>query len=243
MFCPKCGTQLPDNSVACSSCGTTFAAAAAPRTMVAGAGVDKMKAASSDAFGAFKTFASDPVGGLSPAYDKLGAGKAMAVGITFGAVFALCIALALYRTLGQFLFHGFGGFLKILLIAVVPFVALMLSSLGVRTIFRGEGEIGTDSYVAGASLLPFGIVAIIMALLGSSLNMNVIYYLSLLSISLTILMLFAGLTRIYKISERMATIAIPLMLIVTGLLSRLIYEQMAKSGMGGGFNPGPGFGQ
>jgi hypothetical protein len=242
MFCPKCGTQLPDGSVACSSCGTTFGGAA-PRTMVAGGAGDRMKAASSDAFGAFKTFASDPVGGLSPAYDKLGAGKAMAVGITFGAVFALCIALALYRTLGQFLFHGFGGFLKILLIAVVPFVALMLSSLGVRTIFRGEGEIGTDSYIAGASLLPFGIVAIIMALLGSSLNSNVIYFLGLLSISLTILMLLAGLTRIYKISERMATIAIPLMLIVTGWLSRLIYEQMAKSGMGGGFNPGPGFGQ
>lgn len=242
MFCPKCGTQLPDNSVACSSCGTTFGGAA-PRTMVAGGAGDRVKAASTDALGAFKTFASDPVGGLSPAYDKLGSGKAMAVGITFGVVFALCMSLAIYRTIGQFLFPGFGGFMKILLIAVVPFVALMLAGLGVRTIFRGEGEIGTDSYIAGASLLPFGIVAILMALLGSSLNLNVIYFLGLLSISLTILMLFSGLTRIYKISERMATIAIPLMLIVTAWLSRLIYEQMAKSGMGGGFNPGPGFGQ
>lgn len=239
MFCPKCGTQLPDNAVACSSCGTSFAGGAAARSAAMGAAGDRMKTASTDALSAFKTFATDPVGGLAPAYSGLGSKKAMAVGITFGIVFALCIALAIYRTIGQFFFTGFGGFLKILVISVVPFVALFASGLGVRTVFRGEGELGTDSFIAGASLLPFGIVAILMALLGSSMNQNIVYFLVLFSISISILMLFAGLTRIYKISERMATIAIPLMLVVSGWLSRLIYEQMIKSGYGGGgFNPG-----
>jgi hypothetical protein len=242
MFCPKCGTQLPDNSVACSSCGTTFGGAA-PRTMVAGAGVDRVKAASSDAFGAFKTFATNPVGGLSEAYNGLGAGRALAVGITFGVVFALCIVLSVYRTMGSAFFPGVGGFFKVLLIAVVPFGALFASAIGVRMVFRGEGELGGDSFIAGAALLPFGVVALLITLLGRSTDSTILIFLFLFAVSLTILMLFAGLTRINNISERMATIAIPIMLIVTAWLSKLIYTEMIKASFGGGFDPGPGFGQ
>ncbi|MEP7326688.1 MAG: zinc ribbon domain-containing protein [Gemmatimonadota bacterium] len=243
MFCPKCGTQLPDNSVACSSCGTSFAGAA-PRTMVAGAGVDRMKSASSDAFGAFKTFATNPVGGLSEAYDGLGAGKALAVGITFGVVFALCIVLSVYRIMGSAFFPGVGGFLKILVIAVVPFVALFAAAAGVRTVFRGEGALGSDSFMAGAALLPFGLMMLLMSLLGPSSMGNTMYFLSIFAITLTILMLFAGITRINKISERMATIAIPVMLVVTGWLTKLIYTEMLKASLGGGgYGMPPGFGQ
>lgn len=243
MFCPKCGTQLPDNSVACSSCGTTFAAAGA-KTFAAGAGVgagDRMKAASSDALGAFKTFATNPVGGLSEAYDGLGAGRALAVGITFGVVFAVCIVLTVYRIMGSAMFPGVGGFFKVLVIAVVPFAALFAATAGVRTVFRGEGALGSDSFMAGAALLPFGVVALIMSLLGASANSNVMSFLGLFAVTLTILMLFAGITRINKISERMATIAIPIMLIVTAWLSKLIYTEMMKASFGG--YSGPGFGQ
>jgi hypothetical protein len=243
MFCPKCGTQLPDGSVACSSCGTTFGGAA-PRTMVAGGGAgDRMKAASSDAFSAFKTFATNPVGGLSEAYDGLGAGRALAVGITFGVVFALCIVLGVYRILGSGFFPGVGGFFKVLVIAVVPFVALFASAAGVRTVFRGEGALGSDSFMAGAALLPFGLMFLVMTLLGRSSNGNVMYFLGTFAITLTILMLFAGITRINKISERMATIAIPIMLVVTAWLSRVIYTEMIKASFGGGNGMPSGFGQ
>lgn len=238
MFCPKCGTQLPDNAVACSSCGTSFGSGAA-RTAVAGAGVDKMKAGATDAFGAFKSFATDPVGGLASAYNGLGAGKGLTVGIVFGIVFALCIVLSVYRILGSAFFPGVGGFLKILVIAVVPFVALFAATAGVRTVFRGEGGLGSDSFLSGAALLPFGVVALIMTLLGPR-NTNVMSFLGLFAVSLTILMLFAGLTRINKISERMATIAIPLMLVITGWLTKFIYTEMLKASMGG-FGGGGGF--
>jgi hypothetical protein len=237
MFCPKCGTQLPDNAVACSSCGTSFAGGAGARAAALGAAGDRRKSASTDALSAFKTFAADPVGGLSPAYSGLGPARGLAVGITFGIVFALCIVASFYRILGSAFFPGVGGFFKILIIAVVPFVALFAATLAVRTVFRGDGQIGTDSFVAGAALLPFGIVAILMTLIGRSSGGNVMTFLGLFAVSLTILMLFAGITRIYKISERMATIAIPIMLIVTGWLTRVIYTQMIKSSFGGGFDP------
>jgi hypothetical protein len=241
MFCPKCGTQLPDGSVACSSCGTSFAA---PRAGAAAAVAgERMKAASSDAITAFKAFASNPVGGLADAYNSLGASKALGVGLTFGAVFAVCILLSVYRVVPEFMRPtGVGGFLKILVVAVVPFGALFLAAAAVRTIFRGEGALGSDSFLAGASLLPFGFLAIIMSVVGPS-NLEVIYFLSLFAVCLTILMLFAGLTRINRISERMATIAVPLMLVLTAWVSKVIYRMMINSAMGGGGMEGfDGFG-
>ena len=243
MFCPKCGTQLPDGSVACSSCGTTFAPArGGAAAAVAG---ERMKAASADAFTAFKTFMGNPVGGLADAYDSLGAAKALGVGITFGVVFAVCILLSMYRVVPEFLRPGgVGGFLRMVVIAVTPFVALLVATVAVRTVFRGEGAIGIDSFLAGAALLPFGFIALVASILGPT-NWNVIQFLAIFSISITILMLFAGLTRIYKLSERMATIAVPIMLLITAFLSQTIYRMMLKSamgGMGGGDDPFQGFG-
>jgi hypothetical protein len=240
MFCPKCGTQLPDGSIACSSCGTTFAA---PRAGAAAAvaGV-RVKAASADAFGAFKTFMGNPVGGLADAYNSLGPAKALGVGLTFGAVFAVCVLLSTYRVVPEFLRPtGVGGFVKLVVVAVVPFVSLFVATIAVRTVFRGEGAIGSDSFLSGAALLPFGLIALIASILGPS-NLNVIQFLAIFGISLTILMLFAGLTRIYKISERMATLAVPIMLLITAWLSQTIYRMMIESAMGGGGDPFQGFG-
>ncbi len=242
MFCPKCGTQLPDTAVACSSCGTSFAGAARGGAAAAGAAGVRVKAASQDAFTAFKTFATNPVGGLSEAFNSLGQSRALAVGITFGLVFAACILISIYRVVPEFMRPtGAGGFFRIVVISLVPFVSLFAAAAAVRTIFHGDGQLGSDSFLAGAALLPFGFVAVLLTLLGPS-NLQIIQFLGLFAVCLTILMLFAGLTRIYKTSERMATIAIPLMLVVTAWLSKVIYTQMLKQGMGdmGGFG---GFGQ
>ncbi len=236
MFCPKCGTQLPDGSVACSSCGTSFAAGAPGGGAAAAMAGQKMKAASSDALGAFKTFVGNPVGGLADAYHALGASRALGVGLTFGAVFAVCVILGVYRMV-PFRPDGAGGFFMIVLVAVVPFIALMVSALAVRSIFRGEGALGSDSFLAGASLLPFGFLLLIASLLGMG-NFEIIYFLAMFASTLTILMLFAGITRIYKISERAATLAIPIMLVATAWLTKIIYRAMLNQAMGGGFGRG-----
>jgi hypothetical protein len=221
MFCQKCGTQIPDNAVACSSCGVSTAAPN-PTALAA----DKVKVASKDALQAFKMFASNPVGGLSVAFESLGAGRAFGVGITFGALFSLCVLFGIYRLLGEWNTPtGFSGFIKILVVAVVPFMSFFGACVLGRKAFRGEGGFGHDSFIAGASLLPFGFVALLAAILGLG-NMEVIAVFTLFAVCLTILMLFAGLTRICKISERSATIAVPLMLIASAWLSKIIYTAM-----------------
>jgi hypothetical protein len=155
-------------------------------------------------------------------------------------VFAVCLLLSMYRVVPEFLRPtGFGGFLKLVVVAVVPFISLFIATIVVRMVFRGEGNIGSDSFLAGASLLPLGIIALVASILGPS-NWNIIQFLAIFSISITILMLFAGLTRIYRISERMATLAVPIMLLISAFLSQTIYRMMLESamgGMGGGDNP------
>ena len=67
MFCKNCGSQIPDNAPTCPGCSAS-ALAVSPAAVA----VDKAKAASKDALQAFKIFASNPVGGLSVAFDALG---------------------------------------------------------------------------------------------------------------------------------------------------------------------------
>jgi hypothetical protein len=68
--------------------------------------------------------------------------------------------------------------------------------------------------------------------------MDIISFLGLFAVCLTILMLFAGLTRMYSMSERLATLAVPIMLVLTAWISRMIYKMMIQSAMGdGGGNP------
>ena len=227
MFCPKCGTQNPDTAATCSKCGSSLGA----RSAGGGAG-DKFKAASQDALTAFKTFATDPVGGLPAAANSLGNARAMGVGIIFGVVFTLLTGFGIYRVfLSGFGGPGVGGFLKMLLVAAVPFVCLAASGMAVRKLFGGQGGLGMDTFIAGAACLPFGVVMLLGSLLGAG-NLDVIYALSMFAICFTILMLFSGLTRIGKTSERAATIAVPLMLLVSAWLAKTIYASMLRSSIG-----------
>lgn len=64
-----------------------------------------------------------------------------------------------------------------------------------------------------ASLLGFG-------------NIEVIVLLSVFGTCFTILMLFTALTRVYRITERAATFLVPLMLVVSAWLSKVMYAAM-----------------
>ena len=126
MFCPKCGTQIADTATVCPSCNTPVSIPAA-----SGAGpapAEKMKAASKDAVQAFKTFALDPVGKLATAYESLGAARALLVGIIFGVIAAICFIISIYRILDVFRPTGFDGFIKVVLVSIVPFVSLTLAA-------------------------------------------------------------------------------------------------------------------
>jgi hypothetical protein len=233
-FCPKCGTRQTGNATFCSSCGAPLGGG-----QQAGAAVDKVKVASQDALVAFKVFAANPVGGLSAAFEGLGPARALGVGITFGAVFAISILLAIYRmtsNLGMFSIpHNFSFFMKALLLSVMPFAGLFGTSSVARISMKGQGSFGHDSFIAGASSLPLAIVALLAAILGDG-NSQIIGFFGVFGICLLVLMLFTGLVRISKITERLATIAVPSMLIVTGFLCKIVGQAMLNSYVNGLLN-------
>lgn len=224
MFCQKCGTPVAEGAATCLNCGAPIAPAKSPPGAVA----DTVKVASQDALRAFRMFATDPVAGLSVAFERLGPNRALSVGVSFGVLFSLCILIGGYVALpGWSRPRGVGGFLKSLVCAFVPFVTLAGASFAARKAFRGQGDFGHDCFVSGASLLPFGLVVLLAGLLGFG-NLEAVLVLSLFAVCITILMLFAGCTRIFKMSERAATIAIPLMLIASVWLSKIIYTVLLQ---------------
>jgi hypothetical protein len=233
MFCKQCGAQIEDTATVCAKCAAPIGTA----NPTAAAVTDKVKAASKDSLQAFLKFATDPVAGLSVAYESLGAARALSVGISFGVVFSLCVLIAAYRLIPEGIRPpGAGGFIKMLVCAFVPFVCLAGASALARLVFRGKGGLSNDSFIAGAAVLPLGGVMLLATILGAG-NIEVIGALTVFALCLTILMLFAGCTRITMISERLATLAVPLMLMLSAWFTKIIYAAMINSAMGSPMNP------
>jgi hypothetical protein len=197
-----------------------------------------VKAASQEAVKSLKSLAGNPVGGLAGAYEGLGDKKALSVGIAFGVISLICFLLGGFflvrSTFGGgvgdiFDFLGFGGVMKLILFAVMPFVSLAVFSAAIRKISGGAGGgFGGDAFIAGAAILPIAIVILIGGIvgMGSPGAVKFFYVLNVIGSCVAILILFAGLTRISKLSERVGTIAVPIVILLSGWLSYSVFEWM-----------------
>ena len=220
MYCQQCGLDLGEGVSTCTSCGNT---AAPPATAVA---VDAARAASRDSLTAFKIFASNPVPGLPLAFSQLGATRSLGVGIVFGVSFSFCVLVSAYRVLPDYVLPpGFGGFLKLSMFAFIPFASLCAACQLVRALTRMKAQVEAPVFIAGASLLPCAVGVLAAGLLGLA-NIEVIAIISLCALSTTILMLFVGYTKILEVPERVATLAVPLMLVATAWFSKIMYAAL-----------------
>lgn len=242
MFCPKCGTQLSEHATVCTNCGTPVGSAAGGGAgAAAGATADRVKAASKDAVSAFMGFVGDPVGGLAPAAHSLGSSRTLGVGIIFGLVFAVLFTFALNKGLGMFFGFGLGGdgVAKMFLTALVPFVAFTAAAFGVRSISSGRGGLGEDAFLAGAALLPFGVAMGLSAILGLS-SLELLMFLNVFALCFTVMMIYAGLSNIYGLSPRAASLWVPVVFIASFYITKLIAGALMSSGgpadFGGGFD-------
>jgi len=238
MFCQKCGTAVAGTLTACPSCNTPLAALAtgAGTTAVA----DTVKAASRDALGAFKQLAGNPVGALPAAYAALGDAKALRAGVAFGVVSLFSFLLGGYLLLPDFfkedLFEvlGFGGVMKCLLFGAMPFLCTAAGSLGVRKALGGRGALGADTFIAGAALLAPSLCMLLAGMLGAG-NFEVIGILAVFAGCTAVLTLFSGYTRIAQLTERAATLAVPLVVILGAWLAKVVATSVL-SGPGGSSN-------
>ena len=233
MFCMSCGRALADNLRFCDGCGAD---------MVQGRGgseaiplsqqlKSEVRARSLDAWQGVKLFAKSPVGGLPESYALFDDQRAIQVGIVFAIVYEIAIFLGAYIFKSK-IASLFGGFLpigeltatqlfKVLFLGLVPFASLIGACALARAIFRGQGRFSSDVYTAGAALLPFGFLVLVASLLGAA-NFEVILILSLFALTYSILILYAGCSRIGSISEAGAAPAVPIILIVSGWITKVI---------------------
>jgi hypothetical protein len=230
MYCEQCGTTLDPTTGLCPACARP--AATIPVTVVptppAPQITSKVKAASKDATQAFKTFAADPVGGLPAAFESLGPSRAMGVGVVFAAVAIVCVFVGVFISLGSYARPDFGDSIKFLLFGAVPFVSILLASAATRKVFRGAGSFGGDSLIAGASLLPLGFLVLVSSILGLA-NLEIAALLLVFALCYGILMLYTGVTRISNVSESKAAFAVPVMIIVSFWLTKIIFGAMLPS--------------
>ena len=198
---------------------------------------EKAKEASKDALGAFQTLASNPVGGLAPSFEGLGAARALGVGIAFCVVLLIFEVASTYRS--GLHPSGFGGFMKVVLFSIVPIAAFVAATLGARMACGGQGNFNQDCFIAGAALLPLTLAGIINTII---VDGTVAMLSGVFAISLTVLMLNAGLTRLDKLTERAASLAVPAIILVGGLAKYLMVREMMKAAVmspfGGGNFPG-----
>jgi hypothetical protein len=200
---------------------------------------DVAVAASTDAFKAFKAMAANPVGGLREAFDSLGPSRSMIVGIVFAIVFDLCILVGMWLVTSHYLTHGmrsdfpdapqrsmtFGMLFKLTILGLVPLVSATAGCAAVRKIFRGQGSIQSDIFIAGASLLPFGVAVLLTGILGGA-NTEIIALLGVFASTTTILMLYSGCTTLQGIPDAAATLSVPLMILADVYVCKIILASM-----------------
>jgi hypothetical protein len=232
MFCMSCGSELPDGSLACPHCGSSFQAGLGAARNV----TDGVTAASRDAFDALRIFLLDPVGGLRLAYENLEPSRALAVGAVFGLLFTISLSLGVnlglrVDTLSDLLDELSGGFLdislqvsfgRLILLGLLGFVSMTAAAAVTRLIFRGVGGFDGDCFIAGACLLPVGFFVLVSGLLGG-LNLEVLVLLALFAVCYAILIMYSGLTQVSAVSPRGAAFAVPVMIALSAWLSKVVF--------------------
>jgi hypothetical protein len=230
MYCEHCGTQVNTATGVCAVCPPqhSFSRAGVGTQQTAAEISTKVRTASKDATQALKRFAANPVGGLPAAFEGLGESRAMRVGLVFGAAAILLVFVGVYMSLPSFMKPEIGDTFKFLFFGAVPFASIFAASAATRKVFGGAGSFGGDSMIAGAALLPFGFLVFVSGVLGLA-NLEVTALLVIFALCYAILILYTGCTRVSGVSESKAAFAVPVMIIVSGWLTKILFGAILPS--------------
>src|SRR5262249_39186506 len=115
----------------------------------------------------------------------------------------------------------FKRFAKLLLLGAVPLASITLASAACRRLFQGSGSWHGDVFIAGTCQLPLAFFSLVASIVGLP-NLEVIVTIFVFAICCTILMLYVGCTRIHRISEAASTVAVPLMILLSGWIEKIL---------------------
>jgi len=187
------------------------------------------KEASQDALAAFVTMLRNPVGGLPTAFEQLGPTRAMAAGIVFCVVFAASFFIGVQLLGTTFVtallaMSNQGGaiaFVKVFLLSLLSPIGIVAGCAATRAMFHGEEGYQSDLFIGGAALLPLAVFLLLAGLLQSG-NAGVVLTLLIFAMCTTVLMLYSGSTRLHRVPEAAATIAVPIILVLCIWITKII---------------------
>jgi hypothetical protein len=181
-----------------------------------------------DGMKALGVFFTDPVGGLAPLCETIGPVYSLILGFCFCLVFDFCLLL-MVLLLREHVMDDLGPFAanrptlndqariailkKVAVLSLLPLLTLAGSIAVIRVITGSKGHLGFDFLTAGAVLLPLGPPWPIAVLLGGA-NVEVVLFLFTVCGCLSILVLNSAFTRVVKLSDRGAILAIPATLVL-----------------------------
>jgi curved DNA-binding protein CbpA len=151
----------------------------------------------------------NPVGGLRTAFSRLDRQQAMEVGTIYGIVSSLCFVCSYYMiSLSTDVSVG-----KLFLIGIIPFLSFVISGRIIRFFSRPSGYFATDIFIAGTTMTPLALAAVIIGFIPLSAAILILSVL-LFACSYAVLTLYAGYTQLLNISEAKAALMVALMLII-----------------------------
>lgn len=165
----------------------------------------------------------NPERGLLAAFSRLDQQQTAEVGITYGIFSSLCFVCSYYM-IGLSTDLSIG---KLLLIGIIPFLSFVISGSIIRSFSRPSGYFATDIFMAGTTIAPLALAAVIIGFIPLSATLP-IFAVLLFAYSYAVLTLHAGYTQILNIGESKAALMIALMLIINScfcysLLSVLLF--------------------
>lgn len=169
----------------------------------------------STALGQLPSILLAPSSNLLPLYSKLSPGQASGVGLVWlGLTYALGLLAATLRwsANGQ-------RVLWPITIVVSLTVASFLAGMGLLRLLQGQGKgMARILFVAGAALVPWGSLCLIMAPRTVAL-MPLQWSLMTIAGCYSVLLLYNGLNQVCNLPESKAAIAVPLLLLLSGGLA------------------------
>jgi hypothetical protein len=202
---------------------------------------EQVGSAAKDALSAVTSLITNPVGGLQSGYNALGATRAQAAGAALCVLFAIVAPLGVLINgpnlfmivgmgMGFYAESNFGVFIRVVLAMLILAAAMIAASLGVRKAGGSQAPLAADIYGVGAALTPLGLAMFVASFLSGSPELATL--LMVFASCYVVLILFAGLTRIGGVSEKLAAPGVPIVFVVSLYVCKVILGAMS-GGPGG----------
>ena len=156
----------------------------------------------------------NPGGGLLPVLSRLNRQQALEVGIVYGGFSNFSFVAGYYMIFREIEFPIW----ELLLVGIIPFVGLTISGNIIGFFERTSGNLATDIFIAGATLIPLSLAILLIGFIPLS-AVPLVLVMLMFGFCYAIITLYSGCTQILNLPEKKATFRVFLMLLINSWLS------------------------